>query len=171
MTKAEYVQFTKGVVDATRGLIKKTPPDKLEWRPDSSFLKVSAVLHHVSTAVGAMLRDVMNAEWEYRPERNGGETGESAGLPPADAFPAVKRVDEALEMIDADWRLFEKCFAGVDEGTFNNQVCKIPWMAPGTTLKEYMLLSTEHLSNHRMQLFLYLRLMGVKVDTTHLYGS
>ncbi len=72
-------------------------------------------------------------------------------------------------MIDEDWKLFEERFARVDEKTFNNQVCRIPWMPAGTTLKEYMLLTTEHLSNHRMQLFVYLRLLGVKVDTSHLY--
>jgi hypothetical protein len=169
MTKTEYLKFTKRVVDSTRGLIEKTPADKLDWRPGPSFLKTSAVLHHVSSAVGALLRDVMNDKWEYRPEGAGGDADGSAGLPPADAYPVVKRVDEAREMIDADWKLFEECFSKVDEDTFNGQVCKIPWMAPGTTLKEYMLLTTEHLSNHRMQLFMYLRLLGVKVDTTTLY--
>jgi hypothetical protein len=166
MTKIEYVKFTKRIVDATRGLIKKTPADKLDWRPDPSFLKLSAVLHHVSNTVGSQLRDVMNEGWEYR----AGETGGNTGLPPADAYPVVESIEEAREMIDADWKLFEERFARVDENTFNDQVCKIPWMAPGTTLKEYMLLTSEHLSNHRMQLFLYLRLLGVKVDTTNLYG-
>jgi uncharacterized damage-inducible protein DinB len=83
----------------------------------------------------------------------------------------VKSCREARDMIDADWKLFEELFARVDERTFNDQVCKIPWMAPGTTLKEYMLLTAEHLSNHRMQLFMYLRLLGVKVDTACLYGK
>jgi hypothetical protein len=169
MTKSEYVAFTKHIVDATRGLIGKTPGDKLSWRPDQSFLKLSAVLHHVSNAVGSQLRDVMNDGWEYRSEEGGGDDGGSSGLPPADAFPVVKSVDEARKMIDADWKLFEERFAALDEDTFNRQVCKIPWMAPGTTLKEYMLLTTEHLSNHRMQLFMYLRLLGVKVDTSNLY--
>jgi uncharacterized damage-inducible protein DinB len=169
MTKTEYTRFTKGIVAATRGLLARIPEDRLDWRPDPSFMRMSAVARHVSNAVGALLRDVMNGEWEYRPE--GGGEGEGAGLPPADAFPAAKSTNEALAMIDADWKLFEERFARVDEETFNTQVCKIPWMAPGTTLKEYMLLATEHLSNHRMQLFLYLRLLGVKVDTTNLYGG
>ncbi len=170
MTKAEYVAFTSHVVRATRGLIDKAPADKLDWRPDPSFLKMSAVLHHVSSAVGSQLRDVMNPGWEYRPEGGGGEA-EGSGLPPADAYPAVTCVAEARAMIDADWKLFEERFASLSEDTFNQQICKIPWMAPGTTLKEYLLLTTEHLSNHRMQLFMYLRLLGVKVDTTHLYGA
>jgi uncharacterized damage-inducible protein DinB len=167
MTKTEYSKFTKGIVDATRGLIMRTPEVKLDWRPDPSFMKLSAVLHHVSNAVGALLRDVMNEGWEYKGEG----TEQEAGLPPADAYPAVKSVNDALEMIDADWKLFVERFDRVDERTFNAQVCRIPWMAPGTTLKEYLLLTTEHLSNHRMQLFIYLRLLGVKVDTSHLYGG
>ncbi len=169
MTKSEYLMFTKRIVEATRGLIEKTPEDKLDWRPDPSFMKMSAVLHHVSNAVGSLLRDVMNDKWEYRAPGGGGDADGSAGLPPADAYPDVKCIDEARKMIDADWKLFEERFAMVDEKTFNGQVCKIPWMAPGTTLKDYMLLTAEHLSNHRMQLFMYLRLLGVKVDTSHLY--
>jgi hypothetical protein len=171
MTKTEYVKFTKCMVDATRGLIEKAPADKLDWRPDPSFMKLSAVLHHVSNAVGSLLHDVMNDGWEYRPEEKGGDAGDGTGLPPADAYPTVKSIGEARKMIDTDWKLFEERFACVDENTFNDQVCKIPWMAPGTTLKEYMLLTTEHLSNHRMQLFMYLRLLGVKVNTSNLYGG
>jgi hypothetical protein len=174
MTKAEYTKFTKGIVKATRGLVAKAAGQKLDWRPEPSFLILGAVLHHVSTAVGSSLRDVMNEAWEFRPAGGGGASvvgGEGSGLPPADAFPTVKSVQEALDLIDADWKVFEECFARVDERTFNGQVCKIPWMAPGTTIKEYLLLTVEHLSNHRMQLFMYLRLLGVKVGTGELYGG
>jgi hypothetical protein len=97
--------------------------------------------------------------------------GGGAGLPPADAFPTVKSVKEGLDMIDADWSLFTERFDRVDEKTLNLQVCTIPWMAPGTTLKEYLLLTAEHLSNHRMQLFMYLRLLGVRIGTPELYGG
>jgi hypothetical protein len=166
MTKAEYSKFTKGVVNAARGLVAKTPEDKLDWRPDASFLKLGAVVHHVCTAVGAGLRDVMDGGWAIQPGGGGG-----SGLPPADAFPIVKSVKEGLDLIDADWTLFEQYFARLDERTLNTQVCRVPWMAPGTTLAEYLLLTTEHLSNHRMQLFMYLRLLGVKVDTSSLYGG
>ena len=83
----------------------------------------------------------------------------------------VKSVQEGLDLIDADWKLFEERFARVDEKTLNTQVCRIPWMAPGTTLVEFLLLTAEHLSNHRMQLFIFLRLLGVKVDTSNLYGG
>lgn len=164
MTKAEYAKFTKGVVKATRGLVAKVPVDRLDWRPDPTFLDMGAVVHHVCTAVGAGLRDVMDNGWAIKPEGGG-------GLPPAEAFPKVGSVKEGLDLIDADWKLFEERFARVDEKTLNVQVCRIPWMAPGTTLAEYLLLTTEHLSNHRMQLFLYLRLLGVKVDTASLYGG
>jgi uncharacterized damage-inducible protein DinB len=169
MTKTEYSRFIRGIVNATRGLIERTPQDTLDWRPDPTFMKLSAVLHHVSNAVGSQLRDVMNEAWEYRPEGGGNDAGQSAGLPPADAFPGVKSTEEARDMIDADWKLFEERFALVEDKTFNTQVCKIPWMPAGTTLRDYMLLTAEHLSNHRMQLFMYLRLLGVKLDTTNLY--
>jgi len=165
MTRDEYVKFTAGIVRAARGLIAKTPGDRLDWRPDPSFLKLGAVIRHVAESHGSGLRDLKNGGWEIRLEGGGG------GLPPADAFPCAKSVNEALVMLDADWKLFEETLDAVDEKTFNTQVCRIPWMPPGTTLVEYLLSSTEHLSNHRMQLFLYLRLLGVKVNTGDLYGA
>jgi hypothetical protein len=167
MTKSEYVKFIRGIVKATRGLIAKVPSDKLDWRPDASFLKMGAVVRHVAESVGAELKALKDNGWAIRFE----EHGANAGLPPADKFPAVQSVQEALDRIDADWKLFEELFAGIDEKTFNTQVCAVPWMAPGTTLVEYLLMSAEHLSNHRMQLFLYLRLLGVKADTSTLYGG
>jgi uncharacterized damage-inducible protein DinB len=167
MTKAEYVKFIKGIVHATRGLVSRTPEDRLDWRPDASFMKLGAVVCHACTAVGAELRGVTDGGWEYKPQGEGGGTA----LGPADSFPTVKSVKEGLDKIDADWKLFEQYFARVDEKTLNTQVCKIPWMAPGTTLKEYLLLTAEHLSNHRMQLFMYLRLLGLKIGTAELYGA
>jgi hypothetical protein len=166
MTKAEYGKFTKGIVTAPRALVARAPEGRLAWRPDESFLTLGAVVQHVCTAVGAGLRDVVDGGWAIAPG-----SGEGSGLPPAEAFPTVQSVKEGLDLIDADWKLFERSFARIDEATLNTQVCRIPWMAPGTTLAEYLLLTTEHLSNHRMQLFMYLRLMGVKVDTSNLYGG
>jgi hypothetical protein len=171
MTKAEYGAFVKGIMRAARGLMGRAPADKLDWRPDPSFMTMSAVLCHLSDAVGSQLRDVMNEAWEYRPAGAGADGEHGAGLPPADAYPVVKSVQEALKKFDADAALFDEYFSRVDEKTFNTQVCKIPWMAPGTTLKDYMLLTAEHLSNHRMQLFMYLRMLGVKLDTSNLYGG
>jgi uncharacterized damage-inducible protein DinB len=165
MTKAEYAKYTKGVVNAARGLIARVPEDRLGWRPDPSFLALGAVIRHVAESVGSGLGGVMDGGWGIVFE------GGNGGLPPAEAFPSAKSVAEALAMIDADWKLFEERFARVDETTLNTQVVKIPWMAPGTTLAEYLLSTTEHLSNHRMQLFMYLRLLGVKVNTAHLYGA
>jgi uncharacterized damage-inducible protein DinB len=165
MTKSEYVKFTKPIMRATRGLMAKTPADKLDWRPDASFLTTGAVLRHLAEGFGAGLSAVADNGWAYRIEGGG------SGLPPADAFPTVKSVTEALDMIDADWKLFEKKLDALDDAAFAGQVVKIPWMAPGVTLQEYMLHTTEHISNHRMQLFVYLRLLGVKVDTGTLYGA
>lgn len=165
MTKDEYAKFARGVVKATRGLIAKVPADRLDWRPDPSFLTMGSVVRHVAETVGEGLKAVMDGGWGIHFEGGGG------GLPPAEAFPSVRSVQEGLDLIDADWKLFEERFAKVDEKTLNAQVVKIPWMAPETTLAEYMLHTVEHLSNHRMQLFLYLRLIGLKVNTATLYGG
>jgi uncharacterized damage-inducible protein DinB len=160
MTREEYTRFAAGLKNATRGLIELSPDDKLDWRPDDSFMKLGAVIRHLADGFGDSLARMLDNDW---PEG-------SSELPTADAFPTVGSTKEGLELLDVDWKRFEDRLGALSDDEFNNMMVQPPWMPAPISLRDYMLMTAEHQANHKMQLFTYLRLLGEKIHTGHLYG-
>jgi uncharacterized damage-inducible protein DinB len=162
MTRKEYLKFIEGYYTASRGLIKLTPGDKLDFKPMEGVMTIAQVLKHLVTCLGESLSMAIDNRWPELPE------GEM--LPPAEKFPKSNSVEEALKEIDDDWALLKQEMEKITDGEFNGNALKVPWMPFPMTILEYMMQAMEHLSNHRMQLFIWLKLSGEKLHTGHLYG-
>jgi hypothetical protein len=162
MKRRDYIKFTEGIYRATRGLIQLTPEEKFTYKPKEGLLTIAQVIKHLSSALGASL--VMGVKEEWPP------MSDEEMLPPAEKFPSAVSVATALEEIDADWRVLLEEIEKITDGEFAKNQIRVPWMPAPMTLQEYMLQSAEHLSNHRMQLFIWLKLSGEPLHTGHLYG-
>ena len=162
MTRKEYLKFIEGYYKAARGLIKLTPEDKLDFKPMDGLMTIAQVVKHVATSLGASLAMALSNNWP--------EISEEEMLPPAEKMPKSNSAAEALKEIDEDWVLLKQEFEKITDGEFNGNKINVPWMPFPMTLLEYMMQAMEHLSNHRMQLFIWLKLSGEKLHTGHLYG-
>jgi uncharacterized damage-inducible protein DinB len=162
MTRNEYLKFTQGIYKAARGLIQLTPGDKLDFKPKDGLMTIAQVLKHLTTSLGAGLSMAINNSWPEIPE------GEM--LPPAEKMPKSNSAAEALKEIDRDWELLKQELEKITDGEFNQNKIKVPWMPFPMTILEFMMQAREHLSNHRMQLFIWLKLSGEELNTGHLYG-
>ena len=162
MTRKEYLKFTEGIFKATRGLIRITPDSKLDYKPREDLMTVAQVLKHIASGLGASLSMALNNSWPQMPE------GEM--LPSADKLPKSASVAEALDEIDKDWELLKVEMEKITDGEFEQNKIDVPWMPFPMTLEEFMMQAMEHVSNHRMQLFIWLKLSGEAVHTGHLYG-
>jgi uncharacterized damage-inducible protein DinB len=85
-------------------------------------------------------------------------------------MPKSNSAAEALKEIDRDWELLKQEMEKITDGEFNQNKINVPWMPFPMTILELMMQSMEHLSNHRMQLFTWLKLSGEELNTGHLYG-
>lgn len=162
MTRKEYLIFIEGYYKAARGLIKLTPADKFDFKPMDDVMTVAQVIKHVVTCLGASLKMGLDNDWPEMPE------GEM--LPPAEKMPKSNSVEEALKEIDDDWELLKQEMEKITDGEFTGNKLDVPWMPYPVTIEGYMMQAMEHLSNHRMQLFTWLKLSGEKLHTGHLYG-
>ncbi|MDQ1355441.1 MAG: hypothetical protein QG657_5751 [Acidobacteriota bacterium] len=162
MTRNEYLKFVEGIYNATRGLIKITPDAKLDYKPKDGLMTVAQVLKHVSGSLGESLSMAINNTWPQMPE------GEM--LPSADKLPKSNSAAEALKEIEHDWEVLKQEIEKITDGEFNQNKINVPWMPQPMTYVEYMMQAMEHLSNHRMQLFTWLKLSGEALHTGHLYG-
>ena len=162
MTRKEYLKYVEGTYKAARGLIQLTPDNKLDFKPKDGLMTVAQVLKHLASSLGASLSMAVNNSWPEIPEEE--------MLPPAEKMPKSNSAAEALEEIDRDWELLKQEFEKITDGEFNQNEINVPWMPFPMTLVEFMMQAMEHLSNHRMQLFTWLKLSGEELNTGHLYG-
>ena len=58
----------------------------------------------------------------------------------------------------------------ISEEDFFNKVVTAPWGYEGR-ICDAVVLTRDHFLNHKMQMFLYLKLLGLPVNTTTLYGG
>lgn len=162
MTRNEYLNFVEGIYKATRGLIQITPDEKLEFKPKEGLMTIAQVLKHVSNALGESISMAINNTWPDIPA--------DEMLPAAEKMPKSNSAAEALKEIDQDWELLKREFDKITDGEFNQNKINVPWMPQPMTYVEFMMQAMEHLSNHRMQLFIWLKLSGEALHTGHLYG-
>jgi hypothetical protein len=59
---------------------------------------------------------------------------------------------------------------GMSEEDFQSRMIQLPWAPVKIPAWALALMMADHLSVHRMQLFQYLRIMGLPVNTMTLYG-
>lgn len=157
-------QYAGQAYKATAGLMKLVPDDKLGWRPaeTGNWMTTGQLLEHLATSTGVGANSFVKDEWPDLPMEE--------MLPTLDKMAAVSTVEEALKKLEADRALTQKCLAELSEEDFSKKMAAAPWNPTTLPLWRQLLLMVEHQINHKAMLFAYLKLMGVEVNTGHLYG-
>jgi len=160
MTKNEYYDMVMDAYRPAEKLIGMVPVDKIDWAPGPTFMRTGQVLCHLSEGVGGGLEMLVTSKWPSMKEME--EAMKLEKLPSCS-------VQEALDKLKKDKEILRQVLDGLSEEDFANKVVTVPW---GMTAKmERMTISfLEHFINHKMQLFTYLKLLGLPVNTETLYG-
>ncbi len=159
MTKSHFYDIVMQAFRPARTLIEMVPADKLGWQPGPKFMTLGQLICHLSLGVGDGIRLLHTGEW---PTDEAMLTGmKQENLPTCG-------VEEALGKLEADKATLRQALAAVSEQDFTSQTVSVPWGVQGKM--EVLALSfLEHFTNHKMQLFLYLKLLDLPVNTQTLY--
>lgn len=162
MNKKDFFEMMKRSQEPLKMMIDMIPEDKLAWRPADSFMNVGQLLKHLSENWGFVKMMVT----ETFPEMSMEQMEEMMKL---ENLPACTK-KEAITLMEKD---LEDTIAflenEVSEDDFFNKMTVAPWGFKGETWKA-VLMAKDHLMNHKMQLHLYLKLLGLPVNTGTLYG-
>jgi len=160
MTKNEFYEVVMGNYGPAGTLIGMVPADKLNWRPGPTFMSVGQVLCHLSDGLGGGFEMLLSGKWPSMEEMEEGMKLEN--LPSCSP-------QEALDKLEKDKKILRQVLDGMSQEDFTNKVVSVPW---GWKAKmERMAIGfLEHFTNHKMQLFTYLKLLGLPVNTQTLYG-
>ena len=161
MTKNEFCEMVLQSFQPAEKLINMVPADKLDWKPGPTFMSTGQVICHLSDGVGGGLESLVSGKWPSMEEMEAGMKLEN--MPPCG-------VQEALNRLAKDKTILRTTLDGLSESDFTHRVVSVPW---GWKAKfEIMSIAfLGHFNNHKMQLFTYLKLLGLPVNTETLYGA
>jgi hypothetical protein len=159
MTKDEFCQYVLDAFKPTESLLKMVPVDKLDWKPGPTFMTMGQLIHHLSGGLGAELQMLITGNWPKMEEMEASMQQEK--------MPACT-VQEALANLEKDKTVLREVLAAVTEEDFKNKIVSVPW--GWKSRMELMALNfRDHFIHHKMQLFTYLKMLGLPVNTNTLY--
>ncbi len=161
------------VYGATETLMRRVPPEALEWKPPSgkNWMTVAQLLMHCTNACGMGMRAFLTGDFGLPEGVRYEDLKPEEILPPATNLPAIGNVEEALRLLGEDRALAQRTLAQVDESTLLGDRYRAPWGGPAVTLYQHLESMVAHLAQHKGQLFYYLKLMGQDVSTVDLWGA
>jgi hypothetical protein len=140
-------------------LIGMVPADKLGWRPGPKFMNLGQVICHLSDGMGEIFRMLVTNQWPSMEEMEAGMKLEN--------MPSCS-VAEALKKLNNDKKILREALDGVSEEDFAGKVVTVPW-GMKSKMERMAISFLEHFTNHKMQLFTYLKLLDLPVNTDTLY--
>lgn len=157
MKKDEFYQYALDAFRPAESLLKMVPSDKLDWKPGPDFMTMGQLICHLADGIGGELRMAINNSWPKMEEMS-----EAMKQMPS------CNVQEAAAKLEKDKSTLKEVLAGVSEQDFATKIIEVPW-GWKSPIEKMALDFREHFTNHKMQLFTYLKLLGFPVNTEKLY--
>jgi hypothetical protein len=151
-------------IERTEHLVAQVPADQLKWAPEFTGA------HAPPQDLGHMLGHLLDCLAGFCAVFAAGFPAELADLQQLRRLPVNQSCSR--EEAGTGLRMFAECIErGFRCCTDANLARKIPtvFVPEGESLFTLLLGNFEHLTNHKYQLFLYLKLAGVPVSTSDVY--
>ena len=152
MKKDAFCQYCIDSYRQVENMLKMVPADKLDWKPGENFMSVGELIAHLCDGIGCELKMLVDNNWPG---------------PPEGPMPTCT-VAEGLAKLEKDKVALREFIAGISEEDFANREVSTPWGVSGA-IEKMAFYFKEHFTNHKMQLFTYLKLLGFPVNTQTLY--
>lgn len=147
-------------IERTGHLITLIPPDKIEWKPRPAELRVCDLLGHLLECLAGFCATL----YALNPER----LADFAGLRELRVNHCC-RIEEARTRIAEYEAHIKRGFTILSDHDLARPVATV-FVPEGEACLTLLLGNLEHLINHKYQLFSYLKLLGVQVETADLYS-
>jgi hypothetical protein len=164
---------TEKVYKITENLFYLVSNNELQWTPPTgkNWMTVGQLMMHcASFGCGKAVQGFVKGDWGLPEGTKMEDLDSEEHVPSQTALPAVESVEEAKELLEEDRKLTIRCISDVNEAELLTRLLIAPWGGQELTLFQHLLQMIAHLTQHKGQLFYYLKLMGKNVDTKDLWG-
>ena len=162
MNRKDFIDEIQKTQAPLIAMAEMIPEDKLDWAPGKGFMTLGQVLKHL-TENWCLIRMMVTQEWPFSGMEEMAEAMKLENMPScgkSEAIAAMKKdLTEAVAYIENE----------LSEEDFFNKTVKAPWGFEGEVWKA-LLMAKSHQENHKMQLHIYMKLLGLPVNTATLYG-
>jgi uncharacterized damage-inducible protein DinB len=152
MRKNDVIRYMRKQAAPIRYLISIAPEDKYEWSPADNMMNLGKLIAHLARSyavIWIVFDRLKKVPDEYM------------------RWDAMQRED-ALKMLDRELEAAVKAVSKISEEDYLESSVKTFWGAEDKYCNILMLL-IDHAIHHKMQLFLYLKLLGFEISTEELY--
>ena len=161
MKKSDFIEQMRQAQAPLKRMVEMVPGDKLDWAPAEGFMSVAQVLKHLSEN-WCVIKMMVTNKWPFSDPKEMEEGMKLGNMPTCSK-------NEALETMETDLNdaiaFIEK---EISEEDFFSEVVSAPWGFKGETWKAVIMVK-DHQVTHKMQLHIYLKLLGQPVNTETLY--
>ena len=159
VTKQEFLEYLDWVLRPCEALMKLAPDDKLDYAPVEGMFTLGQLLHHLALSLGLYARGFGTGDWGVRSMR--------------EIFLRNRRTEpitgkKAVEILEESKRRVIETIRHLTEDEFRNKELDSPTIGR-QKIWRLCIHMVEHQLIHKEQLFLYLKLLGIKVHTGTLY--
>ncbi len=158
MMKDVLLQHAEGINRVTDTLIRISPADKLGWKPAPTSLSVGQLLHHLGTCPGVITMAADNAF----------PTAEQLRKVIEEEFKHSDDPSTAAKRLADNFAVARTQLSGLSDADLLQRMVTPPYGGP-VPLAASLLFAIQHQTNHTMQLFQYLKILGLPVNTETLY--
>jgi uncharacterized damage-inducible protein DinB len=162
MNKQEFIEMMQKTQAPLEHMVEMIPDDKLDWAPGGDFMTVGQLLKHLSDN-WCVVKMMATNEWPFSDPEEMIEAMKLENMPTCtkdEAWSAMEKdLSNAVDFIENE----------LSEEDFFNKRISAPWGFDGPIWKA-VLMAKEHQVNHKMQLHIYLKQLGLPVNTETLYA-
>jgi uncharacterized damage-inducible protein DinB len=159
MTLQNYLSYFEQMFAPTEPLFRLVPPDKIDWKPTESSFTCGQLMAHMAIALERYGNGIATGAWGV---------GSMKEIFLGNRRTPSLSTDEAVELLKTNYDLFMSLLRGLSEEDFNTGEVDSPQLGRVPRWRVAML-AVEHHLDHKAELFMYLKLLGVRVHTGHLY--
>jgi uncharacterized damage-inducible protein DinB len=159
MTLKDYLSYFDDVVQPTEQLFRLIPADKLDWKPADNALTLGQQIAHIAGALGVYAHGIANGDWGFKSMRERFVLNRRT---------PIMQVEEAIRLLNENHEEFRKVVGALSEEDFSKGEVDSPQLGRVPRWRLAML-AVEHHINHKAELFMALKQIGIAVNTGNLY--
>ena len=160
MTLQNYLSYFDEMVKPTESLFRLVPADKIDWKPTENSFSLGQQMAHMVGALEVYGHGIVSGDWGFKSMRE--RFMQNRHTPSS-------TVDEAAKMFHENHGEFKSLISSLTEDEFNTGEVESPQLGGKAPRWRIAMLAVEHHVNHKAELFMCLKLLGVRVNTGHLY--
>lgn len=160
MTLPQYLSYVDEILAPTEPMFRLVPAEKVDWTPVPGTFTCGQLMAHIAGAVEVYANGIATGAWGFHSVRERLLMNRNS--------PSLSS-DEAVKLLRTNSELFRELVGGLSEVEFQTGVISAPQLYGTAPRWRMAMFFIEHHLNHKAELFMYLRIVGVRVHTGTLY--